>query len=982
MIPVRLTIQGLYSYQEAQTIDFTQLTQAGLFGLFGAVGSGKSSILEAITFAIYGKTERLNQSGDNRYYNMMNLKSNELLIDFEFRSGSELYRSIVKGKRNSKQFDNVPSLKRSAYRLQEGAWLPVELGELERSIGLNYDHFKRTVIIPQGRFQEFLQLGGADRTQMMKELFHLDRFEFSMQTAALESTNMQERKLLEDRLQQLGRVTEEDLAALQEQLEQMEREDARTKQLLDAALQKRDQLKQIQALELKWMEAKERMEGLKAEQSEICVLEAEQVKLEYIQQHFLQVIEQERSLERREKELLDGLQQDQAALQSTELRLKEVGVQFEQVTKLYEQRHSRTMEVAAMEKWAKVLQFRAAVKGFEQDYAQLQPQVDRHLAQVNAAKQAAEQLEANLSALKATMPDGLRLSQAKSWLQQSESLELQLRQILERLEALPTDEALRAQRTRLEQQLHQEEQQYQHLLVQQRLQEVAETLRSGTACPLCGSETHPKPLSNEPMHAVLLQSQRAIQERRTQIESLQTQQVTREQLEIQTSELLKSKQAHRLRNQWPEWKALIEVEQAFAQWERMQSQEKAMEQQRRQQRQLEAASRTDWENAQAAVERLLVRIREGKNTIAVWSEDVPEEMQQRLQVVEATQLRAQIESIKQERVEVEQRYTQGAKQHEQLQKDVSRLNGLVEHGQAQLVHVRLQRKERHEQLDVLLLEAPFDRMDQVYERLPLLKGLPEMRTRVQTFHAHWNRVETELKNDTQRLGDQRFDADAFQQVQQELEALQLQHAEGLRQLGALKSRLEETTKKHQQQTEWNRQLELLEHRAENLRIMRQLFRASGFVNYISSIFLHELCHAANERFHRLSRQQLTLEIDKDNAFLVRDFLNGGKRRHVKTLSGGQTFQAALCLTLALSERIQQNQPAGQHFFFLDEGFGSLDKSALNTVFETLKTLRSEQRIVGVISHVEEMQQEMETHLAIVLDAERGSLLKPSWQQMG
>lgn len=982
MIPVRLTIQGLYSYQEAQTIDFTQLTQAGLFGLFGAVGSGKSSILEAITFAIYGKTERLNQSGDNRYYNMMNLKSNELLIDFEFRSGSELYRSIVKGKRNSKQFDNVPSLKRSAYRLQESAWLPVELGELERSIGLNYDHFKRTVIIPQGRFQEFLQLGGADRTQMMKELFHLDRFEFSMQTAALESANMQERKLLEDRLQQLGRVTEDDLAALQEQLEQMEREDARTKQLLDAALQKRDQLKQIQALELKWMEAKERMEELKAEQSEICVLEAEQVKLEYIQQHFLQVIEQERSLERREKELLDGLQQDQAALQSTELRLKEVGVQFEQVTKLYEQRHSRTMEVAAMEKWAKVLQFRAAVKGFEQDYAQLQPQVDRHLARVNAAKQAAEQLEANLSALKATMPDGLRLSQAKSWLQQSESLELQLRQILERLEALPTDEALRAQRTRLEQQLHQEEQQYQHLLVQQRLQEVAETLRSGTACPLCGSETHPKPLSNEPMHAVLLQSQRAIQERRTQIESLQTQQVTREQLEIQTSELLKSKQAHRLRNQWPEWKALIEVEQAFAQWERMQSQEKAMEQQRRQQRQLEAASRTDWENAQAAVERLLVRIREGKNTIAVWSEDVPEEMQQRLQVVEATQLRAQIESIKQERVEVEQRYTQGAKQHEQLQKDVSRLNGLVEHGQAQLVHVRLQRKERHEQLDVLLLEAPFDRMDQVYERLPLLKGLPEMRTRVQTFHAHWNRVETELKNDTQRLGDQRFDADAFQQVQQELEALQLQHAEGLRQLGALKSRLEETTKKHQQQTEWNRQLELLEHRAENLRIMRQLFRASGFVNYISSIFLHELCHAANERFHRLSRQQLTLEIDKDNAFLVRDFLNGGKRRHVKTLSGGQTFQAALCLALALSERIQQNQPAGQHFFFLDEGFGSLDKSALNTVFETLKTLRSEQRIVGVISHVEEMQQEMETHLAIVLDAERGSLLKPSWQQMG
>ena len=74
MIPLKLTIEGLYSYQEKQTIDFTSLTDAGLFGVFGSVGSGKSSILEAITFALYGETERMNKR-DNRAYNMMNLKS-------------------------------------------------------------------------------------------------------------------------------------------------------------------------------------------------------------------------------------------------------------------------------------------------------------------------------------------------------------------------------------------------------------------------------------------------------------------------------------------------------------------------------------------------------------------------------------------------------------------------------------------------------------------------------------------------------------------------------------------------------------------------------------------------------------------------------------------------------------------------------------------------------------------------------------------
>ena len=86
MIPISLTIKGIYSYQQEQTIDFQKLTDAQLFGIFGPVGSGKSTILEAISFALYNDTERLNR--DNRNYNMMNLKSNELLIRFNFNAGA------------------------------------------------------------------------------------------------------------------------------------------------------------------------------------------------------------------------------------------------------------------------------------------------------------------------------------------------------------------------------------------------------------------------------------------------------------------------------------------------------------------------------------------------------------------------------------------------------------------------------------------------------------------------------------------------------------------------------------------------------------------------------------------------------------------------------------------------------------------------------------------------------------------------------
>ena len=109
MIPLQLTIEGLYSYQERQTIDFRELTRAGLFGIFGSVGSGKSSILEAITFALYGRTERL-KNNDRRAYNMMNLKCSRSYIEFDFLNHeNKKYRITREFKRNSRNFEDVKS---------------------------------------------------------------------------------------------------------------------------------------------------------------------------------------------------------------------------------------------------------------------------------------------------------------------------------------------------------------------------------------------------------------------------------------------------------------------------------------------------------------------------------------------------------------------------------------------------------------------------------------------------------------------------------------------------------------------------------------------------------------------------------------------------------------------------------------------------------------------------------------------------------
>jgi exonuclease SbcC len=144
------------------------------------------------------------------------------------------------------------------------------------------------------------------------------------------------------------------------------------------------------------------------------------------------------------------------------------------------------------------------------------------------------------------------------------------------------------------------------------------------------------------------------------------------------------------------------------------------------------------------------------------------------------------------------------------------------------------------------------------------------------------------------------------------------------------------------------------------------------------VHLQQLCNAANERFYKLTQQKLRLEVSESNNFLVRDFMNNGQLRSVKTLSGGQKFQAALSLALALADSIQIHSKSKQNFFFLDEGFGSLDNESLGMVFETLRSLRKENRIVGIISHVQEMQQEIDTCLNIVNDEETGSRIEANW----
>jgi exonuclease SbcC len=182
--------------------------------------------------------------------------------------------------------------------------------------------------------------------------------------------------------------------------------------------------------------------------------------------------------------------------------------------------------------------------------------------------------------------------------------------------------------------------------------------------------------------------------------------------------------------------------------------------------------------------------------------------------------------------------------------------------------------------------------------------------------------------------------------------------------------LEELAQKHRKWVELENRRESLEQLHERLGKLQSVLRANAFVEFIAEEQLMQVSRAASERLGQLTRRRYALEVDSGGGFVIRDDANGGIRRPVTTLSGGETFLASLALALALSAQIQLRGRYPLEFFFLDEGFGTLDPDLLETVVSSLERLHMERLTVGVISHVPELKMRLPRRL-IVHPAEPG-----------
>ncbi|PWW95458.1 SbcC/MukB-like Walker B domain-containing protein [Clostridium perfringens] len=224
MKPIKLEVKGLNSFIDKQVVEFDKLTERGLFGIFGPTGSGKSTILDGITLALYGDIARKSS-------NYINTNCDDVYVSYEFQiTGNEVkrYRVDREFKRDNKS-GGIRNKSSKIIDITGGVENVLEekakavTSKCEEIIGLKLDDFMRTVVLPQGKFSEFLKLEGKERRNMLERLFNLRKYGDDLSSKLSLEIRKEKDKMnvLEGQLKGYEGVSEEALKAKEEEIKKI-----------------------------------------------------------------------------------------------------------------------------------------------------------------------------------------------------------------------------------------------------------------------------------------------------------------------------------------------------------------------------------------------------------------------------------------------------------------------------------------------------------------------------------------------------------------------------------------------------------------------------------------------------------------------------------------------------------------------------------------------------------------------------------------
>ncbi|PRD47514.1 AAA family ATPase [Sphingobacterium haloxyli] len=1008
MLPIYLSIEGLYSYQDKQVIDFTHLTEAGLFGIFGKVGSGKSSILEAISFALYGETERLNKQ-EKRAYNMLNLRSDTANIVFEFLNYEGRKLRFTAHWKRRKKFEDTTSLERYAYEWKDNAWAPLDSNDGAIVTRLTYPNFRRTIIIPQGQFKEFLELRGKDRSEMMKDIFSLDRFDLGSKVAILQRKNNNKLEQLSGALSGFNAVSTETLNSKQHELETARQHLTSVKEETALLEKEVSRLMESKKTRDELMQKKEEVQAYLLEHPRITQLEKELQTYETTRSAFKEILNTTHNLNKEKEQLTHKI--EQLTIRKSEIlsRLEKEESAWEEIAPDYKQLDLFKAKTEDLNILINIFQNKKQQEKLNKRLQDGKP----HLvdAQEGERKLSAsiENEDKRLDELKNTRVDTSVLLALESWYQTDNNInaaiaelkthEQQLQNELSQTAKIFDDRStsidkweadLLQQETNLNSELASLQQEETHLQVQAKLSEFADNLADGQPCPLCGALAHPYPMKN---HDVAIKIKEILAK---QTEIKQRLQQLKANYQVLTAASTRWYDKKALRTQCEtslqQMEEKLNIHRKQFRWEAFSPADKTAFRAYKDKNHLTEShiksGEANLKNLRAQWQACQLKIEKYKNSLAAFEQNIivldQLNQQNKLQIkrlktedyeqFDETQLLNKKQETENKITFLEESHRRLSESIQSLRTEFAHINGERAASKEQFQQLYQQLNSKQAEISTLLKDHGYNDIIQVQHILQKNIDVDSNRKTIQEFNLNLQILLRNIADLEHRTAHDAYEESIFEEKTM-LYALKREELElQIRVTGALEKEYAHLRIEFERKEKLLEEYERLTLRKSNLTTLENLFRGSGFVNYVSSIHLQRLCEIANQRFHRLTKNNLSLTINENNEFEVVDFLNNGFKRSVKTLSGGQAFQASLCLALALAENIQSMNKADKNFFFIDEGFGTQDPESMNTVFETLQYLNRDNRIVGIISHVEELKERIPRAITVVNDIEKGSQL--------
>ena len=867
MKPIQLVLSAFGPYVERTVIDFSALGEEGLFLIAGDTGAGKTTIFDAISFALYGeasggKEKRKSKSFHSDYVS----DQTETYVELTFRHRGETWwirRNLEYQRPAKKKKDGMETTTRQAadaqMRNEDTGEEILRMDDVNRRVrellGLTQDQFTQTVMIAQGDFLKILTASSDERKKLFRDLFHTNlyvdlqsRLQEKNRACADEQKALEqvilsaegkidpeaefaEREILLSYCGQiqytdalcalLARLIEQEKAA-QEQAKAQKKEAADQIGALIAAMTEGERVNQDFT---DWESKKARLAALTAGQGEIDAQRAALAAARRAQQ-----LETDEALMRRTRRDMDAqraaLSEAQAALEQAEKALPEAETRMKEA-------ESRGGEIHALLAQAKQMEDCLPVLG----------EVERLKAALDTQKRALQRLTADSSRAQAAYT----AAQNSYYLSQAGLL--------------------------------------------------ARELKAGQPCPVCGSTAHPCPAQITP-ETVTRQALEQAAKRR------------------ETAEKAQSDAATRL-----------------------------------------AANRAALDEREDRLRALKIGADETRQRLAARIDAAHQAAADRQRAIDAA--RSAYQALDKRKTAAQSAVDAAQKQLAALEKDLRAQTEAFEqkraaHGFEDEASYRLAKRTN----------ADIERLDRE------IRNYDEQK---RTLAAQSRELEEKLS------GRQKTDLTALQN--RRAAALDRQaKAENAEKAMVRKLTLHESAEREIRQAN-----AAIQKKRGKWQIIQELYTccagiAAGnprakltFEAYVQQYYFRFVVAAANKRLTRLTDGMFTLRVMREAANRVSQSgldlevldRSTGQARDVSTLSGGESFLASLALALGLSDAVQsQSGQIRMDAMFIDEGFGSLDENALRSSIDVLLELADGKRLIGIISHVQELEERIDKQIVV------------------